>query len=263
MKIKKTIIYKKNKKPFFTIITVVKNDEKNIERTIKSIKNQSFNNFEHIIIDGLSTDKTVRKVLKNKKSIDILISEKDSGIYYAMNKGILLSRGKIIVFVNSGDLLKKNALKIVFKKFKMNPNIDFVFGTVKRHYTKNTIIKYGFNRKKLYYNFDFATAHSTGFYIKKESLKKIGKFNVNYKCSADYDIYYRAIIKNKMIGDFTSKHELIGEVKSGGFSSKVSFLDHLLEESKIRIDNKQNIFFVTIIFLNSIIKYLLKKIKIN
>ena len=123
MKIKKTIIYKKNRKPFFTIVTVVKNDEKNIERTIKSIKNQSFNNFEHIIIDGLSSDKTVSNVLKNKKNIDILISEKDSGIYYAMNKGILLSRGKIIVFVNSGDLLKKNAKTLKLSELsKIEPN---------------------------------------------------------------------------------------------------------------------------------------------
>ena len=258
MKNKKILYKKKIKNPYYSIITVVKNDEKNISKTIQSIKHQKFKNYEYIIIDGFSKDKTVPNILKYKKNINLLISEKDKGIYYAMNKGARIASGKIIIFVNSGDELTRNALKIIKKKFK--ENIDFVFGTVKRHYTNKVIFKYGYNIKKLYINFDFATAHSTGFYIKNTTFKSLNYFNTKYKCSADYDLYFRLIITLKKDGSFTNKNQLIGVVQSGGFSSKLSFMEHLIEEIKIRIDNKQNKFIIIIIIFNALIKHLLKKI---
>ncbi len=245
------------KKPFFSIITVVKNDENNITKTIKSVQNQSFKNFEHIIIDGKSTDKTLKKILQNKRA-DCLISEKDDGLYYAMNKGLRICKGKVVLFVNSGDIITKNALKIVYKKFK-NSRIDFVFGTVKRHYENDTILKYGFNIKKLYYNFDFATSHSTGFFLKKKFYNLLGNFDTKYKCSADYDVYYKLFIKNKkLIGSSTGKNQIIGIVSPGGFSSKYGFLNGLLEECKIRFNNGQNFLIVLIILTNNLIKKFLK-----
>lgn len=246
------------KKPFFSIITVVKNDENNIERTIKSIIQQSFKNYEYIIIDGKSSDKTITKILKHKKKINIFISQKDDGIYYAMNKGINLSNGEVIVFINSGDLFSKNALKFIHNKFKKNQKIDFVFGTVLRHYTKKSILKSGFDSKKLIYNFDFATAHSTGFFLKKKIYNLVGNFNTKYKCSADYDIYYKVLLKLRLYGESTSKEQIVGIVAPGGFSSKVSFFEHLKEEIKIRFNNNQNLFLISIIFLNALIKHYFK-----
>ena len=258
MKNKSVIIKKKIRNPYFSIITVVKNDQKNIKSTIKSIKAQKFRKFEYIVIDGNSKDRTIDQIIKLKNSVNLLITENDKGLYDAMNKGVKHSKGRVIVFVNSGDLLTKNALKIIYKIFLKNEKIDFVFGTVRRKYTKGTLLKSGFNKKKLYYNFDFATSHSTGFFLKKKSFKKIGLFNLKYKCSADYDLYFRAIIKNNFKGLSNNKSELIGIVQSGGFSSKFSFLEHLIEETKIRIDNKQNIFIILMIIINSLIKKFLK-----
>tara|TARA_B100001059_G_C17789007_1_gene558970 strand:- start:269 stop:1036 length:768 start_codon:yes stop_codon:yes gene_type:complete len=251
---------KKIKKPFFSIVTVVKNDEHNIQKTIKSIISQSFRDFEYIIIDGKSTDGTIHKVNRYKNQIHHILSEKDRGIYFAMNKGIKLAKGTLLVFVNSGDLLTKNALRIINHLYKKNDKVDFIFGTVKRNYTTGPIIKSGYNKLKLNYNFDFATSHSTGFYIKLQSLKKVGTFNTNYKCSADYDLYYRVIIKNNLKGISTNKNKIIGIMRSGGYSSKISFLQHLLEETNIRYNNGQNIFFVFLIFCNAIFKFFLKKI---
>ncbi len=259
---KKFIIQNEIKRPFFSVITVVKNSDKLIERTITSIKKQKFKSFEYIIIDGLSLDNTLKKIQKYKRYVNYLISEKDNGIYFAMNKGIDLSKGEVIIFVNAGDELTMNALTHIKNKFDENPLNDFVFGTVKRHYTKSIIIKSGFNKQRLFYNFDFATSHSTGFYLKRKVFKKIGKFNTKYKCSADYDLYFRVLIKNKSIGSSTQKNKLIGIVKSGGYSSKVGFFQHLIEEARIRINNDQNIFFIIIIFLNAILKNLIKLIKI-
>ena len=86
----------KNKKPFFSIITVVRNGENTIEKTIKSVANQTFKEFEHILIDGKSTDKTLDKIKKYKKNLSKIVSEKDKGIYDAFNKGMKLSSGEFI-----------------------------------------------------------------------------------------------------------------------------------------------------------------------
>ena len=225
-----------------------------------SVLNLKFKSYEYIIIDGGSNDGTVSKILKFKKKIDYISSKRDRGLYYAMNKGAKLANGEIIVFVNSGDILTKKSLFYVKKKFIENTKLSFVFGTVKRHYTKDIIIKYKYNPERLKYNFDFATSHSTGFFIKKKIFKKLNYFNVKYKCSADYDLYYRLILGLKKTGASLKKKELVGIVKSGGFSSKVNFLNHALEEFKIRYNNKQNLLFIILILINALFKHFLKKL---
>ena len=236
-----------------SVITVVKNDQKNIEKTIKSvIANKKSLNLEYIIIDGKSDDKTLSIIKKYKKKIDKIISEKDKGIYDAMNKGINLSNNDIIVFCNSGDFFYKNSLKKIINIFNRK-DYDFMFGTVVRNYTKSKIIKSRYNPKRIYYNFDFATAHSTGFFLKKKIYNKIGKYNLKFKCSADYDLYFR-LIKNGYKGSVSKKNDLIGNIASGGFSSKIGFFEHLFEETKIRIHNHQNLIFVILIVLNSLLK---------
>jgi glycosyltransferase involved in cell wall biosynthesis len=248
------------KKPFFSIITVVKNDQKKIFKTLRSIKNQTFKNFEYIIIDGASTDKTL-DILKKNKIYDVLISEKDNGIYDGMNKGLKICNGEVVLYVNSGDTLTKDALKMVNKEFKKNENFSFLFATVLRHYRTAKILKSGYNFKRIRYNFDFATSHSTGFFLKKTIYDLIGNYDTNFKCSADYDLYFRLFKKNYE-GTFTKKSHLIGNVAAGGFSSKLSFLEHLIEETKIRVKNKQNFLLIIIIFVNAIIKNFIKKIKL-
>lgn len=244
----------------FSIITVVKNDDKNLEKTIKSILSQkNFDEIEYIIIDGKSNDNTLQIINKYKKGIDKIISEEDNGIYDAMNKGIRLSSGEIIGFCNSGDLLYPDGIEHLKKQF-IN-NFDYVFGTVLRKYSGKEILKHGFNLKRIYYNFDFATSHSTGFYIKREVIKKIGYYDTQFKCSSDYDFYFRMIKSNLFKGGFTSINEIVGEVQSGGYSSKVSFFEHLKEETKIRLKNRQNKILIILIFINAIIKNFIKRLK--
>ena len=120
-------------KKLFSIITVVLNNEEFIEDTIKSVINQNVD-FEYIIIDGGSTDKTVEIIRKYEDSLDLWISEKDLGIYHAMNKGIIFSHADFIGIINSGDTYNINSLNIIKKYIKKNINIDFVFGTVKKKY---------------------------------------------------------------------------------------------------------------------------------
>ena len=138
---------------------------------------------------------------------------------------------------------------------------DFVFGTVIRNYLGSKIIKKGFKKNRIQYNFDFATSHSTGFYATKELINFVGNYDTNFKCSSDYDFYFRMINTKKFLGSSTIGDEIIGEVASGGYSSTLSFFEHLFEEMNIRIKNKQNYFYIGLIFINAIFKNYYNKIK--
>lgn len=242
---------------FFTIITVTLNAENDLRETINSLKNQEFKDFEYIIIDGKSEDGTYQIIKLNNQIIDKYLIEKDNGIYDAMNKGLNLASGKYIGFLNAGDKYTPEGLKIINNYLRSN-NVDFIFGTVMKK-----ILKYGYSKKRIMWNFDFYTSHSSGFFIKKSSQNLLGNYNIKYKISADFDLFYRMIIKKKMCGIATKKNELIGIFKSGSsYSSRFSFLEHLYEETQIRIDNNQNKIFVLIIFNVHFFKNL-RKIKSN
>ena len=119
-------------------------------------------------------------------------------------------------------------------------------------------LRYGYRKYRIFWNFDFYSSHSSGFFIKKKSQKKLGTYNLKYKISSDYDLFYRMIIKEKMRGISTKKDEIIGFFKSGSYSSTFSYLDHLKEETLIRVDNKQNLFFVFLIFCIHFLKNIKK-----
>ena len=231
------------RKKKFSIITVVLNAKEDLIETIKSLKEQSHKDFEYIIIDGGSTDGTIEVINKNLDIIDKWISEKDSGIYDAMNKGLDLCEGNYIGMLNAGDKYTPNALSIINGYLNID-NIDFIFGSVMKKILRHSLRKY-----RIYWNFDFASSHSSGFFIKNEAQKKLGKYNLKYKISSDYDLFYRMIVKEKMQGLATKKNDLIGIFKSGtSYSSKFSFIDHLYEETIIRLDNNQNVFLVLLIY---------------
>ena len=235
-----------NSKPLISIITVCYNSEKTISRTIESIKNQTYKNIEYIIIDGKSDDKTLEIIDNYKNSISKTISEKDNGIYDAFNKGLNICNGELIGFVNSDDILTPNALEILVKYYNKYTDRDFFFGSVKKHWG----ILYGYKPWKIYFTWGFYSSHSTGFFIKKKAAKIVGHYNTKYKYSSDYDYFYRMIVKHKLKGIGTKKDELFGIFSRGGYSSKVTFLDHMFECTKIRLDNGQNklIVLLTIIF---------------
>ena len=241
---------KKYKNPLFSIITVVYNGEKYLEKTIESVIKQKFKNFEYIVIDGGSTDNSVKIIEKFEKKIDYWVSEKDRGIYDAFNKGMRVSKGKFIGFINSDDIYKKNALKIISNYIEKNQQADFIFGSVKKHWG----VLYGYKPHKIKYSWGFYSSHSTGFFIKRKVAEKIGFYNIKYKYHADYDYFYRLIVKNKMKGISTKKNEIVGVFRRGGFSSKISFWKKLKEDIRIRYDNGQNIFLLILIFSNKFLR---------
>ena len=239
-----------------SIITVTKNSEKFLEDCILSVHNQSYKNYEHIIIDGNSTDNTVNIIKKHEEKITYWMSESDEGLYDAMNKGIKKSTGDIIGILNSDDIYYDQALKIVNDYFNKKKNLDFLFGSVYKYK-----LMHGYNPQKIKWSFGFYTTHSVGFFIKRESQLKVGFYNLKYKNSSDYDLFYRMILKFKMKGVATEKDEIFGEFRKGGFSSNFTYLEFLKENTQIRIDNGQNIILVYIIFLIRFIKNIRKVLK--
>ncbi len=253
-------IFKENNidQPLISIITPVLNNEKYLQECLNSLHNQIYKNYEHIIIDGGSTDKTLDIIKQNEEKIDLWVSGKDEGIYDAFNKGMDFAKGNIIGFLNSDDCYHSDkTLNYVVKAFKKNTNTDFIFGPVKKHWG----LLHGYKPWKIYFTWGFYSSHSTGFFIKLESAKKVGYYNLKYKYSSDYDYFFRMIVKQKLKGIGTAKDEIFGVFRRGGFSSKIKFIDHFKEEIKIRSDNNQNKLLIIMIIVYKSIRHIKKIIK--
>ena len=246
------------KKKFkISIITVCLNSEKTIERCIKSVLNQKYNkaNIELIIIDGKSIDRTIKIIEKYKSKIFHFESKKDKGIYDAMNKGIKMSTGDIIGILNSDDFYYPDTFNIVSKYFNKY-KIDYLFGSV-----DHLKIYHGFYPKKIWYKLNIVPSHSVSFFIKRKSQLKIGLYDNKFKYSSDRDLFYR-LVKSNFKGMATNKNEIFGKFAIDGLSSRLSYFTRLKEEFNIRLNNKQNKFFLFVL-LSVIIVHKLIMIFLN
>ena len=160
---------------------------------------------------------------------------------------------KLFSILVDPDKQDKNTLLDIIEK-ATTAKVDFFFGAVKKHWG----ILHGYRPYKIYWSWGFYSSHSTGFFIKTEAAKKVGFYNLKYKYSSDYDYFFRMIVKKKLIGMGTKKNELFGTFRRGGYSSKIKFFDHFIEEIQIRLDNGQNKLLILIIFIYKYLKNLSK-----
>lgn len=130
--------------PLISIITITFNAELYLERTIKSIQNQNLKDFEYIIIDGGSGDATLKIVEKYRHLIDVVISEKDNGLYDAMNKGLKLSNGKYVWFLNAGDEISDSNF-IENLKYSISDEVDVIYGDT--YFVNDSGVKRGLRSK--------------------------------------------------------------------------------------------------------------------
>ncbi len=243
--------YKKNKKPLFSIITVNLNDD--LESTILSVKFQKFRKLiEHIIIDGKSRNSYLKLLNYYNKDIDYWVSEKDSGIWNASNKGISLAKGKFIGLLDSGDVLNKNASEILKKMYNLNPSADCLVGSVLR-----SRLLSGFYPQKISTNLNIIPSNSGGFFLNRNIQKKLGLFDEKYKCSADYDLVYKLVKSKKINYVCSKKFEILSKKIPDGFSSNYGFSNHLIEEIKIRNSNGENFIYILILAAIKILNKLL------
>ncbi len=171
-----------------SIITIVFNDVKHIEKTIRSVLGQDIQDLEYIIIDGGSTDGTVEIIEKYLDSIDIFISEKDNGIVDAFNKGIQKASGDIIGLVNSGDFLEKGTLQKVSDEFKKDSSIDVVYGNVQYWSDDQKEYLYKASHHLLA---KFMSINHPAVFVRKELYNRYGLFDNTYKVAMDYDLMLR------------------------------------------------------------------------
>ncbi len=242
-------------KPLISIITVCYNSEKTIEETIKSVLHQTYDNIEYIIVDGSSKDDTLKIIEKYESSIDLWVSENDSGIFNAINKGLKMTSGDIIGILNSDDTYTNDALTLVKKYFENFERVDFVFGSV----IKDRLFS-GFKKEKIKWKFNIFPAHSSGFFISKDAQLKVGLYDEKFGLHADYDLIYRLVCKFKMKSIAMDRNDITGKFNIYGKSSKENKIRYYNEEFKIRKKNKQNIFFISLLLIIKIIYFYLLKI---
>ena len=187
------------KKPLITIITVVYNGEQNLEETILSVINQTYDNIEFIIIDGASTDGTTDIIKKYEEKIDYWISEKDAGIFDAMNKGILKSQGDYINFMNSGDFFTNIDLINDIAKILNDEEIDFLYGhqnIADGNYSKIDI--------KNNIQFTYLTICHQVIFAKKNCFEN-NMFDLKYRWMCDYKWLLECFLRKGVKAKYTNK----------------------------------------------------------
>jgi len=205
-----------------TLITATYNSGASIKTCLDSVVSQDYDVFEYLIIDGKSSDETLSIVedFQQKYPFIKLISEKDEGIYDALNKGVLLATGDVIGFVHSDDLLaSKTVISEIVATLK-NEKLDGVYGDLEyvRKEDTSKVVRFwksrSFNSKLL--SMGWMPAHPTLF-LKKEVYEKHGFFNLRYKISADYDFMLRILKDDSLKFGYLPK--VITKMRVGGASN--------------------------------------------
>lgn len=208
-------------KPLVTVITVVFNGAKTLHDTINSVMTQSYRNIEHIIVDGGSNDTTVDILHRYNNVVDYWISEKDAGIYDAMNKGIAQATGDIIGFLNADDIYNSpEAVEKIVDAF-VSKQYQAVFADLLYVNTNNLnhiVRKYSskrFTPNKLAYG--WMPAHPT-LYLCKEIFERYGVFKTDYQISGDYELVARLFYKYKISYKYLAMDMV--KMRIGGVSTR-------------------------------------------
>lgn len=238
-------------KPLISIITVVLNGEKYLEETIQSVINQTYDNVEYIIIDGGSTDGTLDIIKKYEDKIDYWVSERDKGIYDAMNKGIDVATGKWINFMNAGDgFYADDTLEKIFA-INDYKNIDVIYGNHNVIYPHKTRIAKAGNLENIWKGSQFC--HQSSFVA--SSTHKANKFNLSNKIGADFEFFY-CLFREKKV--FKHVDIVVANYSAGGVSD-IKRVDSIVGRwNIIEKDDRKNLYYVWII-LKEILKGWVKR----
>ncbi len=203
--------------PLASIITINYNNAHGLKKTIDSVISQSFQDFEFIVIDGNSSDKSI-DVIKQYPRINAWVSEKDYGIYDAQNKGILKAKGQYLLFLNSGDILVNNQILQKVSSVLLGGK-SFYYGNLILE--KNSFKENHFAPKEIDIDFMLnSTFWHPCVFIKSDLFKSFGLYNTTFKIVGDYEFFIRCLLKPHVTTEYIN--EFITEFDGNGISNDVS-----------------------------------------
>ena len=226
--------------PLFSILTAAYNNESTIRQTIESVKKQTFQSLEHIVIDGKSQDRTC-DILREYQNTYRLCwnSEADNGIADALNKGLRKSRGEYIIVIQADDhLLNSNTLEKVHSFSKRDKKDIISFPVILNHPERGKVLRKPI--KLLWWNhLKFILPHQ-GCFVNHSLFDRIGAFKTEFQIAMDYDFFYRALNHGctVLFGDFP----VAGMGGTGIGSSAENIMQRLHEEKMVQLQNEKNIF---------------------
>ncbi len=211
-----------------SIITVCYNSAETIEDTIRSVASQTYKNIEYIIIDGMSKDATINIIRNNEHTISKWISEKDNGIYDAMNKGVKLATGEIVGILNADDIFANQfVIEHIVDKF-INTNADAVYADLKYVQKDDTSksIRYwkSGNYKQGAFLNGWMPPHPT-IYLKRSIYERYGLYRLDMPSAADYEYMLRVIHIHRIKLTYLTETTVL--MREGGLSNK-SLLHRLI-----------------------------------
>lgn len=178
-----------------SIITACKNAAAFLERTIASVREQTYSGFEYIVVDGASTDETAGIIGSNRDRIDKWVSEPDRGVWHAMNKGIALAEGDYLYFLNAGDrFYRPETLSAVFRDAVVKE--DLVYGNIIEDHGARQVHREFPGRITTRFLLGNMICHQATF-ARKELFERYGYFDERFQFVADYDFLWKCIIRNK------------------------------------------------------------------
>ena len=204
-----------------TLLTVTYNSEKYLEECINSVISQTYKNIEHIIIDAASTDGTINIIQRYGNHIAQWVSEKDNGMYDAINKGMVLASGDIVGILNSDDKLSSEDVIEKIVHCFIDKQVDAVYGDLVyvEKLNMQNVLRYwkGVTYKRFRFNYGWMPAHPT-FYVRTSLISDLGGYESHYYTAADYEFMTRYLYRFRINACYLPK--LIVTMRSGGQSNK-------------------------------------------
>lgn len=212
-----------------SIITINFNDRDGLDKTIQSVINQTYKDFEYIVIDGASTDGSVDVIKKYADKLTHWVSEPDTGIYNAMNKGTRLAQGEYCLYLNSGDFLAAD--DVLEKAFSYNFTEDIVSCNCLDFDDKHECLKIPPRNVSLFTFMGGSLPHPTSF-IKRELLNRLGGYNESYRIMSDWCFFLEAVIVKQC--SYRTLDILLSKFNCFGISSTSSIIETAKSKEYIR-----------------------------